>query len=93
MAALNRWIGLCAAAMLGLARARLAPLPPEPSSVPPPASVVAFVASHRAPSGGRDAPLTAQEAGALHHIIAGARVIGFGETGHGSQEPSPIATG
>jgi erythromycin esterase len=78
--------GLSVALALG-ASARGESFPPEPMSVAPPGAVVAFVADHRVPIGGPETPLDAPEAGALNRIVAGADVIGFGENGHGSEEP------
>src|SRR5579875_1232323 len=62
-------------------------LPSDPPSEAPPPDVIAWVREHAVPIGPEDTPLDGAEAAAIDRLIAGARVIGFGEIGHGSHEP------
>lgn len=76
---------LIAAAMAVPALAQAEPAAP-PSSAPP-AEAIAYVMRQAAPIGPLDRPPGVAEAAALDTILARARVIAFGESNHGNQEP------
>lgn len=56
-------------------------------TVTPPQPVVGWIAAHVAAIGPLDQPPAAAEAAMIDRITAGARVIAFGESGHGNREP------
>jgi erythromycin esterase len=64
-----------------------AQIPADPPSVAPPREVIAWIRGHAVEvDAARDAP-DPQEARAIDQIIGDARVVGFGEVGHGHREP------
>lgn len=78
-------IGLLALLAAGTAAAQTEPKAP-PSQAPPPA-VVAWVRANAVPVGAPQSEPGPAEAAAIDQAVAGARVIGLGENGHGRHEP------
>jgi erythromycin esterase len=62
-------------------------LPPPVPTQPPAPATVAWVRKHAVRLPPEDAPVSREEAEALDHLFDGARVIAFGEPGHGNHEP------
>ena len=62
-------------------------LPPPAPTRPPAPATVAWVRKHAVRLPPEDAPVSQGEAKALDHLFDGARVIAFGEPGHGNHEP------
>lgn len=75
------------AAMAAAGVAHPAEIPNAPPSRPPPPAVVSWVKANAVPAGEAASPPRDAEAAAIDRLAKGARVIGFGENGHGQHEP------